>query len=217
MTVSTVIAGLLPIMWSTRVGAEVMKPLATPVLGGMVSSLLHVLIVTPVLFFWLQERRLGLQHEPIVLHERPAVTRRRVVIAISAIVAIVAAVALVQTWRARRAVEAPAGTPVQQIRSDDLTIVLLSPSGTLRQGRNTFTIEFRRANGSLADVGAVHTSANMTMPGMAMSGGVQVSRTQTPGRYEATAEFGMAGAWKMAIEWDGPAGRGSVNFEGTVR
>ena len=65
MTVSTVIAGLLPIMWSTRVGAEVMKPLATPVLGGMVSSLLHVLIVTPVLFYWLQERRLGLQPEPV--------------------------------------------------------------------------------------------------------------------------------------------------------
>ena len=39
MTVSTVVAGLLPIMWSTRAGAEVMKPLATPVLGGMVSSL----------------------------------------------------------------------------------------------------------------------------------------------------------------------------------
>ncbi|MBA2353707.1 MAG: efflux RND transporter permease subunit, partial [Acidobacteria bacterium] len=51
MTVSTVVAGLLPIMWSTSVGAEVMKPLATPVLGGMISSLLHVLIVTPVLFF----------------------------------------------------------------------------------------------------------------------------------------------------------------------
>ena len=39
-------------------GAEVMKPLATPVLGGMVSSLLHVLIVTPVLFYWIHERRL---------------------------------------------------------------------------------------------------------------------------------------------------------------
>ncbi|MEK6302724.1 MAG: CusA/CzcA family heavy metal efflux RND transporter [Acidobacteriota bacterium] len=58
MTVSTVVAGLLPIMWSASAGAEVMKPLATPVLGGMVSSLLHVLIVTPVIFFWLQERRL---------------------------------------------------------------------------------------------------------------------------------------------------------------
>jgi Cu(I)/Ag(I) efflux system membrane protein CusA/SilA len=35
-----------------------MKPLATPVLGGMVSSLLHVLVVTPVIFFWLHERKL---------------------------------------------------------------------------------------------------------------------------------------------------------------
>jgi Cu(I)/Ag(I) efflux system membrane protein CusA/SilA len=58
MTVSTVVAGLLPIMWSTSAGSEVMKPLATPVLGGMVSSLLHVLVVTPVIFFWLREREL---------------------------------------------------------------------------------------------------------------------------------------------------------------
>ncbi|MGH9937596.1 MAG: efflux RND transporter permease subunit, partial [Blastocatellia bacterium] len=58
MTVSTVVAGLLPIMWSASAGAEVMKPLATPVLGGMVSSLAHVLIVTPVIFFWLREREL---------------------------------------------------------------------------------------------------------------------------------------------------------------
>ncbi len=58
MTVSTVVAGLLPIMWSTSAGAEVMKPLATPVLGGMVSSLLHVLVVTPVIFFWIHEREL---------------------------------------------------------------------------------------------------------------------------------------------------------------
>ena len=35
-----------------------MKPLATPVLGGMVSSLAHVLLVTPVIFFWLRERQL---------------------------------------------------------------------------------------------------------------------------------------------------------------
>jgi Cu(I)/Ag(I) efflux system membrane protein CusA/SilA len=59
MTVSTVVAGLLPIMWSTSVGAEVMKPLATPVLGGMVSSLVHVLVVTPAIFFWIRERQLA--------------------------------------------------------------------------------------------------------------------------------------------------------------
>jgi Cu(I)/Ag(I) efflux system membrane protein CusA/SilA len=58
MTVSTVVAGLLPIFWSNRVGSEVIRPLATPVLGGMVSSLAHVLIVTPVIFLWLREREL---------------------------------------------------------------------------------------------------------------------------------------------------------------
>ncbi|MBV6495106.1 MAG: CusA/CzcA family heavy metal efflux RND transporter [Acidobacteria bacterium] len=54
MTVTTILAGLLPIMWSTGAGAEVMRPLAIPVFGGMVSSLLHVLIVTPVVFYWLR-------------------------------------------------------------------------------------------------------------------------------------------------------------------
>jgi copper/silver efflux system protein len=58
MTVSTVVASLLPIMWSTSTGSEVMKPLATPVLGGMVTSLAHVLLVTPVIFYWLREREL---------------------------------------------------------------------------------------------------------------------------------------------------------------
>jgi copper/silver efflux system protein len=77
MTVSTVVAGLLPIMWSHSTGAEVMKPLATPVLGGMVSSLIHVLLVTPVIFYWLRERELrreeGRDTVKIdgALHERP--------------------------------------------------------------------------------------------------------------------------------------------------
>jgi copper/silver efflux system protein len=56
MTVATIVASLLPIMWSSRQGAEVMKPLATPVIGGMISSLIHILIVTPVIFLWLRGR-----------------------------------------------------------------------------------------------------------------------------------------------------------------
>ncbi len=58
MTVATVIGGLLPILWSTRPGAEVMKPLAAPIIGGMVSSLACILIVTPVIFAWLREREM---------------------------------------------------------------------------------------------------------------------------------------------------------------
>ncbi len=58
MTVATIVASLLPILWSHRTGAEVMKPLATPVIGGMVSSLACILIVTPVIFCWLREREM---------------------------------------------------------------------------------------------------------------------------------------------------------------
>lgn len=65
MTVATTIASLLPIMWSTRPGAEVMQPLAAPVIGGCVSSLLHILIVTPVIFAWLRERELRRGEIPV--------------------------------------------------------------------------------------------------------------------------------------------------------
>jgi hypothetical protein len=49
------VKGLLPILWSNRAGAEVMKPLAAPIIGGMVSSLACILIITPVIFAWLRE------------------------------------------------------------------------------------------------------------------------------------------------------------------
>lgn len=58
MTVATIIASLLPIFWSHRTGSEVMQPLATPIIGGMISSLFHILIVTPVIFLRLRESRL---------------------------------------------------------------------------------------------------------------------------------------------------------------
>lgn len=64
MTVATIIASLLPIFWSHRSGSEVMQPIATPIIGGMISSLAHILILTPVIFLWLRERDLPgkLQH-----------------------------------------------------------------------------------------------------------------------------------------------------------
>lgn len=58
MTVATAVAGLLPIFWSMRTGVEVMRPIAAPVVGGMLSSLIHILIVTPVIFFWIHQRSL---------------------------------------------------------------------------------------------------------------------------------------------------------------
>jgi len=51
MTVAAIMGGLLPIMWTTGTGADVMKRIAAPMIGGMVSSTILTLIVIPVLYF----------------------------------------------------------------------------------------------------------------------------------------------------------------------
>ena len=58
MTVTVVMASLVPIMWSTGVGSDVMKPIAAPIIGGMVTSTVHVLIITPVIFYLMKRRAL---------------------------------------------------------------------------------------------------------------------------------------------------------------
>jgi Cu(I)/Ag(I) efflux system membrane protein CusA/SilA len=58
MTVSTSLIALMPIMWSSGVGADVMKPLAAPMIGGLITSAIHVLVVTPVLFSLMKESAL---------------------------------------------------------------------------------------------------------------------------------------------------------------
>ena len=58
MTVATTVLGLAPIMWSTGVGSDLMKPIAAPIVGGMITSTIHVLIVTPVIFYVLKARAL---------------------------------------------------------------------------------------------------------------------------------------------------------------
>jgi copper/silver efflux system protein len=58
MTVTVVMASLVPIMWSTGVGSDVMKPIAAPIIGGMITSTIHVLIITPVIFYIMKMRAL---------------------------------------------------------------------------------------------------------------------------------------------------------------
>jgi copper/silver efflux system protein len=58
MTVFAVIASLAPILWETGIGSDVMKPIATPIVGGMVSSTIAVMILVPILFAELKEHSL---------------------------------------------------------------------------------------------------------------------------------------------------------------
>jgi hypothetical protein len=109
-------------------------------------------------------------------------------------------------------------TEVQRVRSGNVDVVLLSPHEALRHGQDTFTIEFRLiSDGSLIDVGNVRTTASMPMPGMPMFGTIEVQRAKVSGRYTVSSDLGMAGSWRMSVEWDGPQGRGSVSFAGNVQ
>jgi Cu(I)/Ag(I) efflux system membrane protein CusA/SilA len=58
MTVCAVLASLVPILWESGIGSDVMKPIAAPIVGGMVTSTIHVLILVPVFFVMMKERAL---------------------------------------------------------------------------------------------------------------------------------------------------------------
>jgi Cu(I)/Ag(I) efflux system membrane protein CusA/SilA len=58
MTVAAVLASLAPILVESGIGSDVMKPIAAPIVGGMVTSTIHVLILVPVFFVLLKERAL---------------------------------------------------------------------------------------------------------------------------------------------------------------
>jgi copper/silver efflux system protein len=50
MTVAAVLASLAPILWESGIGSDVMKPIAAPIVGGMITSTIHVLILVPIFF-----------------------------------------------------------------------------------------------------------------------------------------------------------------------
>ena len=69
MTVSAIMAGLLPILWSTGTGSEVMRRIAVPMVGGMVSSTILTLLVIPAIYAIVKGWQL--------VHGAPAVARKR--------------------------------------------------------------------------------------------------------------------------------------------
>ena len=69
MTVCAVLASLVPILWESGIGSDVMKPIAAPIVGGMITSTVHVLILVPVFFALVKER--ALKHGTLkASHER---------------------------------------------------------------------------------------------------------------------------------------------------
>ena len=58
MTVSVGLFGLIPILWATGVGSDIMRPITIPLIGGTITSTIYVLLITPVIFQMIKEREL---------------------------------------------------------------------------------------------------------------------------------------------------------------
>jgi Cu(I)/Ag(I) efflux system membrane protein CusA/SilA len=58
MTVSVALFGLIPVLWSTGVGSDVMQPIVLPMIGGVLTSSTHILLVTPLIFLMTKEYEL---------------------------------------------------------------------------------------------------------------------------------------------------------------
>lgn len=58
MTVSVALFGLIPVLWSTGVGTDVMQPIVLPMIGGVLTSSTHILLVTPLIFLMAKEYEL---------------------------------------------------------------------------------------------------------------------------------------------------------------
>lgn len=75
MTVCAVLASLAPILWESGIGSDVMKPIAAPIVGGMITSTIHVLILVPVFFVMMKEREL--RRGTLLPHEDNQTTTHR--------------------------------------------------------------------------------------------------------------------------------------------
>jgi len=225
MAVSAILFGLLPIMWSpaAQAGADVMKRIATPMIGGVITSAFLNLLIYPVIYIIWKKRDLKEQEEeqeapfipPVLVVSRE--NRQRLFKWIALIIGLVAIFYAGQfAWHKLRPAQI-SGAPFLTQNVNDLTANFIAPEGELRQGNNEVLIEFRDGSGQLVDVGNVKFDMNMNMPGMQMSSGGTIERTNTPGRYRAKIKIDMSGDWSAKISFDGPPGQGQQSFSLTVK
>jgi len=224
MAVSAILFGLLPIMWSPamQAGADVMKRIATPMIGGVITSSFLNLLIYPVIYVIWKKRGLKEQEEEEAPFLPPALVvsrenRQRLFKWIALIIGLVAIFYAGQfAWHKLRPTQISGASFLTQ-NVNDLTANFSAREGQLRQGTNEVLIEFRDRNGQLADVGNVRFDMDMNMPGMQMHSGGTIEQASTPGRYRAKIKIDMSGDWNAKIVYDGPRRHGQQSFSVTVK
>jgi Cu(I)/Ag(I) efflux system membrane protein CusA/SilA len=229
MTMAAILFGLLPIMWSTGSGSEMMKRIAAPMIGGVITSAILGLLIYPVLYVLWRGRGLpaGGASSTAPRLDSPKSERKasasREVMAVSMIVMVIAAIVAAFYWISPTVLSSGQETVTQDaiIASrtvNGLEVKVLNPQGELHSDKNKVTVEFHdQQTGDLVDVGKVTFELNMAMPGMNMRSPASIKTTSVPGRYLAEVTPDMVGDWSGVIDYDGPRGNGEVRLSLSVK
>jgi hypothetical protein len=199
-----------------------MKRIATPMIGGVITSAFLNLLIYPVIYVIWKKRGLKEREEEETPFVPPALVlsrqnRQRLLKWIALIVGLVAIFYASQfAWHKLRPTQI-SGAPFLTQNVNDLTANFIAREGELRQGNNEVLIEFRDRNGQLVDVGNVKFEMDMNMPGMQMHSGGAIEKTNIPGRYRAKIKIDMSGDWNAKISYDGPHRQGQQSFSVTVK
>jgi Cu(I)/Ag(I) efflux system membrane protein CusA/SilA len=225
MTVCAILFGLLPIMWSPvyQAGADVMKRIATPMIGGVVTSAILELLIYPVIYVIWRKRELprgsaittGSAVDTRVKPTRFKAVVRFVLVALLAAGLLAGGYTAWNWWNSRAPSNAQIhGEPVVTRTVGDLTVSLY---GDLHNGPSDVLIRFTDSSGQPKDVGELKTDLSMNMTGMVMHSGSDVTKTATPGVYRAKLQPQMGGDWVIRLAWKGAAGEGQVEIPVNVK
>jgi hypothetical protein len=221
MTVSAILFGLLPIMWSpaTQAGADVMKRIATPMIGGVITSAILELLIYPVIYVIWRKRALpaeplapsSLEGSGVPDSRTPASgSRHRILTGSFAFLLVGILIAGVYfVWSSGIASSLLNSTdpkmPVAEVTQNGVTISILSADGRIHTKENALQIKFKDLGGHPLAAENVKVELNMNMPGMVMHSGAKVMNDGM-GDYKADLTPGMAGDWSVDVSYQGARG-----------
>jgi Cu(I)/Ag(I) efflux system membrane protein CusA/SilA len=229
MTMSAILFGLLPIMWSTGSGSEVMKRIAAPMIGGVVTSAILGLLLYPVLYVLWRRREIpdndDLPAAPSSMTgpKQKALSSRKFLVSSTAVVLLLIGAGATYFWLTSNGgqlnlTSGEQGVVIASRTVNGLEVKVTNAEGELHNDDNKVALEFHdQQTGDLVDVGKVAFALNMSMPGMQMHSPATIETTSTPGRYLATVTPDMVGDWNGVILYDGPRGQGEVHLNFSVK
>ena len=200
MTVSVIIAGLLPIMWSHGTGADTMKRIAAPMVGGMVSSSVLTLLIIPAIYFLYRQREVEPDSDAV---SPPSPKKASTGLFVGLLVVLAGALWF---WQQRTPTQLDMSEPILTRLVGEYEVAILGRKPDLITGTNPIRIEvIDPETGEKKAVDTVSLQLDMDMPGMQMRAQGRFEETGDVGAYVGVIKIDMAGEWiaHLGITIDG--------------